>query len=31
VLLVMDRLVWLTGELQQALDAVGLGRLVELG
>ncbi len=31
VLLVMDRLVWLTGELQQALDAVGLGGLVELG
>jgi cytochrome c-type biogenesis protein len=31
VLLVMDRLVWLTGELQRALDAVGLGRLVELG
>lgn len=31
VLLVMDRLVWVTGELQQALDAVGLGRLVELG
>ncbi|MGH9119571.1 MAG: cytochrome c biogenesis CcdA family protein [Acidimicrobiales bacterium] len=31
VLLVTDRLVWLTGELQQALDAVGLGRLVELG
>jgi cytochrome c-type biogenesis protein len=31
VLLLMDRLVWLTGELQQALDAVGLGGLVELG
>jgi len=31
VLLVMDRLVWLTGKLQQALDAVGLGGLVELG
>lgn len=31
VLLVMDRLVWLTGELQQGLDAVGLGGLVELG
>lgn len=31
VLLVMDRLVWLTGELQQGLDAVGLGALVELG
>lgn len=31
VLLVMDRLVWLTGELQQALDAAGLGRLVRLG
>lgn len=31
VLLMMDRLVWLTGELQRALDAVGLGRLVELG
>lgn len=31
VLLVMDRLVWLTGEMQQALDAVGLGGLVELG
>ncbi len=31
VLLVMDRLVWLTGELQQGLDAIGLGGLVELG
>ncbi len=31
VLLVMDRLVWLTGELQRGLDAVGLGGLVELG
>lgn len=31
VLLVMDRLVWLTGELQEALNAVGLGSLVELG
>lgn len=31
VLLVMDRLVWLTGEMQQALDAIGLGGLVELG
>jgi cytochrome c-type biogenesis protein len=31
VLLVTDRLVWLTGEMQQALDAVGLGGLVELG
>lgn len=31
VLLVMDRLVWLTGEMQQALNAIGLGGLVELG
>jgi len=31
VLLVMDRLVWLTGEMQRALDAMGLGGLVELG
>ena len=31
VLLVTDRLVWLTGELQQGLNAVGLGGLVELG
>lgn len=31
VLLVLDRMVWLTGELQQALHAVGLGGLVELG
>ncbi len=31
ILLVMDRLVWLTGELQRGLDAVVLGELVELG
>lgn len=31
VLLAFDRLVWLTARLQQAFDAVGLDRLVELG
>ncbi|MGD9798170.1 MAG: cytochrome c biogenesis CcdA family protein [Microbacteriaceae bacterium] len=31
VLLVLDRLVWMTARLQEALDAVGLDRLVELG
>jgi cytochrome c-type biogenesis protein len=31
VLLVTDRLVWLTGELQRGLNAAGLGGLVELG
>lgn len=30
-LLVLDKLVWMTARLQEALDAVGLGRLVELG
>lgn len=31
VILALDRLVWVTTQLQEALDAVGLGRLVELG
>lgn len=31
VLLTLNRLVWVTTQLQQALDAVGLGRLVTLG
>jgi cytochrome c-type biogenesis protein len=31
VILALDRLVWVTTELQQAFDAIGLGRLVELG
>ena len=31
VLLALNRLVWVTTELQQVLDAVGLGRLVTLG
>jgi cytochrome c-type biogenesis protein len=31
VILALDRLVWVTTQLQQAFDAVGLGRLVELG
>ena len=31
VFLALDRLVWVTTELQQAFDAIGLGRLVELG
>ncbi len=30
-LLLLDKLVWMTARLQEALDAVGLGRLVELG
>lgn len=30
-LLMFDRLWWLTAELQKALDAIGLGRLVTLG
>lgn len=30
-LLVLDKMVWMTARLQEALDAVGLGRLVELG
>jgi cytochrome c-type biogenesis protein len=31
VILALDRLVWVTTELQQAFDAIGLGPLVELG
>ncbi len=31
LLLAFDRLVWLTSQLQNGLDSVGLGRLVELG
>ena len=31
VLLTFNRLVWVTTQLQSALDAVGLGRLVDLG
>ncbi len=31
VLLVLNRLTWLTSELQSALQAIGLGRLVTLG
>jgi len=31
VLLALDRLVWVTTQLQTGLDTVGLGRLVELG
>lgn len=31
VLLTLDRLVWVTTQLQRAADAVGLGRLVTLG
>lgn len=31
VLLTLNRLVWVTTQLQEALDAVGLGRLVNLG
>jgi cytochrome c-type biogenesis protein len=31
VILALDRLVWVTTQLQDGLDAVGLGRLVELG
>lgn len=31
ILLVFDRMLWLTGEVQRGLDAVGLGRLIELG
>lgn len=31
VLLTFDRLVWMTTQLQTVLNAVGLGRLVELG
>ena len=31
LLLVFDRLSWLTSELEAALQAVGLGRLVTLG
>jgi cytochrome c-type biogenesis protein len=31
VLLVLDRLTWVTSQLQVALDSVGLGRLVTLG
>jgi hypothetical protein len=31
VLLALDRLVWVTTQLQTGLDAMGLGRLVELG
>lgn len=31
VLLTFNRLVWVTTQLQEALDAVGLGRLIELG
>lgn len=31
VLLLMDRLVWLTSQLQPDLQTVGLGRLIELG
>lgn len=31
VLLALDRLVWLTAQLQEGLQAVGLGRLLELG
>lgn len=30
-LLVLDKLVWMTTRLQEALDTVGLGRLVQLG
>jgi len=31
VLLALNRLVWVTTELQRALDAIGLGRLITLG
>jgi len=31
VLLVLNRLVWVTSQVQQAMDAIGLGRLVRLG
>lgn len=31
LILALDRLVWVTAQMQQALDSVGLGRLVELG
>lgn len=31
ILLTFNRLVWVTSQLQQALEAVGLGRLVDLG
>lgn len=31
VLLTLNRLVWVTSRMQQALDAIGLDRLVELG
>ena len=31
VLLTLNKLTWLTAELQQGLEAVGLGRLIELG
>jgi cytochrome c-type biogenesis protein len=31
ILLVLDRLTWVTSQLQSALQAVGLGRLVSLG
>ncbi len=31
VILALDRLVWITSELQEAADSVGLGWLVELG
>lgn len=31
VILALDRLVWVTTQLQQAFDAIGLGPLVELG
>jgi cytochrome c-type biogenesis protein len=31
VLLIFDRLVWVTTQLQRSLDTVGLGRLVRLG
>lgn len=31
VLLALNKLTWLTAELQQGLEAIGLGRLIELG
>ncbi|MEO7556787.1 MAG: cytochrome c biogenesis protein CcdA [Acidimicrobiales bacterium] len=31
ILLILNRLVWVTSQLQQAMDAIGLGRLVRLG
>jgi hypothetical protein len=31
VLLTLNRLVWVTTQLEEALDAVGPGRLVNLG